>query len=147
MRSNHVPKSKFTELAYYLVVKGYREIQNCKWMTRYKYFVGAPSMAIFTSILVPNRLKAQAGTWQARHCLKEVHFGGSSGTYYIPIIRDDSTGDYGAPQFVNSYSNCNSDSGASIITIDLLAYVSETNERVNACFITDCTHISYTKAH
>ncbi len=96
------------------------------------------------SIHAQNNGKSGAGEWQYGHCLKEVHFGGTIGNNYIPIAKDDSSGDYMAPQFVKSHPNgCDNSTGGVIDKQDPVAYVSGTKAEVKACFNTDCTHSYY----
>ena len=83
-------------------------------------------------------------SWQYGHCLTEVHFGGDEGVNYIPIRKDDSSGNYTAPQLVKSHDNgCENSIGGTIIEQEPVAYVSGTKARVKAVFDTDCTHLYY----
>ena len=69
-------------------------------------------------------------TWKYSICLEEVHFGGTSGNNYISIKKDDSSGDYLAPQFVKTHSNCSTSNGGNITKQDPIAYVSGTKARL-----------------
>ncbi|HHH54337.1 MAG TPA: hypothetical protein ENK91_11810 [Bacteroidetes bacterium] len=77
-------------------------------------------------------------------CLKEVHFGGTQNTNYIPITKDDSSGEYMAPQFVkDNGGNCSTQSNGTVTKSDPVAYVSGTKARVKAIFETNCSTPQY----
>ena len=82
-------------------------------------------------------------TFRYGHCLKEVHFGGIPNTNYIPITKDDSSGEYDAPQFVKTYPGGCDVSNGNIVEQEPVAYVRGIKARVKACFLSDCTHSYY----
>ena len=77
-------------------------------------------------------------------CLKEVHFGGTQNTNYIPITKDDSSGEFMAPHFVkNNSGNCSTGNNGTIAESKPVAYVSGTKARVKAIFETNCSTPQY----
>ncbi len=77
-------------------------------------------------------------------CLKEVHFGGTQNTNYIPITKDDSSGEFMAPHFVKDNSgDCSTGNNGTVVESKPVAYVSGTKARVKAIFETNCTTPQY----
>ncbi|MFK8102887.1 MAG: hypothetical protein AB8G15_10200 [Saprospiraceae bacterium] len=88
-------------------------------------------------------LPPNANSFNYGHCLEEVHFGGTYGTNYLEIRKDDNSGDYQSPQFKKNYPiNCLASDGT-ITRQSPVAYVSGTKASVKAIFQSDCESSYY----
>jgi len=78
--------------------------------------------------------------WQYDICLKEVHFAGTNLTNYVPIVKDNGSATYLAPQFAKNHTGgCKNSTGGQVVNQFPVAYVSGTKAKVKAVFTMACS--------